>query len=97
MKAVCPRDVPHCRNIFLEISTVDPCKHFEWKSWATMALSGTKTATMKLTKKAAVKLFDYTLITHLLSTVAYAENFQGETKFRHNRVTSQSCDVIHQL
>ena len=63
MKAIWPRDVPHCRNIFF--------RNHHWgahvdilggQSWATTALPGTKTVTMKLTKKAAVKLFDNTPI-----------------------------------
>jgi len=29
--------------------------------------------------------------------VAYAENFRGGAKFRHNRVTSQSCGATNQL
>jgi len=65
-----PRDVPRCRNIFLEITIRGPCKHLGGQIWATTELSGTKTVTMKLTKKAAVKLFLFyhTPSTYLLST-----------------------------
>ena len=41
---------------FLEITIRGPCKHFWGQIWAATALSGTKTVTVKLTKKAAVNL-----------------------------------------
>jgi len=81
VNAIWPQVVPLCWNIFLEISTRDTCQHFGGKSWANMALSRTKTVTMKLTKKAAVKLFDHTPITYWLSREPASCNLENE--FRH--------------
>ena len=41
---------------FLEITIGGPCKHFGGQIWAATALSGTKTVTVKLSKKAGVNL-----------------------------------------
>jgi len=43
-------------------------------------MSGTKTVTMKLMKKAAVKLFDLTPITYLLSTSLASCNLKNGFK-----------------
>ena len=70
MKAIWPRNVPHCRKFFLEITIWGPLLSISGRqSWTTTALSGKETVTMKLTKKAAVKLFHHTPITYLLSTL----------------------------
>jgi len=42
-----------------------------------MAQSGTKTVTMRLTKKVAVKSSDYTAITYLLSTSLASSNLKN--------------------
>jgi len=57
------------------------------QSWATTALSGTKTVTLKLKKKAAVKLFDHTPITYLLQ----ARNQGGEIRPRKFFAPLEKC------
>jgi len=47
------------------------------QGWAATALSGTKTVTMKLTKKAAVKSSDHTPTTHLLSILLASCNLKN--------------------